>query len=209
MDNKENVCEEISTAGQENEEKSPLGKFKDVNALMQAYNSLQAEFTRRSQRLKQLERAGKPSEGEALSCEEKKGLEVTSVAQEEGRQGFDEQTEPMGQGLNESTPVAPKLVEDTAGIGKDAVAADSGENRKDGEVQTLPSAEELYRMASKDERVRLQIVGDYLQSLQTSGAPINKGGLGAPVTPPKKARSIGDAGTMALRMFLDANKTQF
>jgi hypothetical protein len=32
-----------------------LGKFKDVDALLQAYNSLQAEFTRRSQRLKELE----------------------------------------------------------------------------------------------------------------------------------------------------------
>ena len=32
-----------------------LGKFKDVNALLQAYNSLQAEFTKRCQRLKELE----------------------------------------------------------------------------------------------------------------------------------------------------------
>ena len=33
-----------------------LGKFKDVNALVKAYESLQAEFTRRSQKLKDLER---------------------------------------------------------------------------------------------------------------------------------------------------------
>ena len=33
-----------------------LGKFKDVSALLKAYDSLQAEFTRRSQRLKDLER---------------------------------------------------------------------------------------------------------------------------------------------------------
>lgn len=32
-----------------------LGKFRDVNALLKAYSSLQAEFTRRSQRLKELE----------------------------------------------------------------------------------------------------------------------------------------------------------
>jgi hypothetical protein len=32
-----------------------LGKFKDVKALMDAYTSLEAEFTRRSQRLKELE----------------------------------------------------------------------------------------------------------------------------------------------------------
>ena len=36
-----------------------LGKFKDVDALLEAYSSLEAEFTRRSQRLKELERAAK------------------------------------------------------------------------------------------------------------------------------------------------------
>lgn len=32
-----------------------LGKFKDVNALLSAYNSLQSEFTKRCQRVKELE----------------------------------------------------------------------------------------------------------------------------------------------------------
>ena len=32
-----------------------LGKFKDVNALLAAYNSLQSEFTKRCQRVKELE----------------------------------------------------------------------------------------------------------------------------------------------------------
>lgn len=36
-----------------------LGKFRDVRALMDAYNSLEAEFTRRSQRLRELEKAEK------------------------------------------------------------------------------------------------------------------------------------------------------
>lgn len=36
-----------------------LGKFKDVEALMQAYTALEAEFTRRSQKLKELEKANK------------------------------------------------------------------------------------------------------------------------------------------------------
>ncbi len=36
-----------------------LGKFRDVRALLDAYNSLEAEFTRRSQRLKELEKAEK------------------------------------------------------------------------------------------------------------------------------------------------------
>ena len=37
------------------EEKVSLGKFKDAKALLDAYNSLQAEFTKRCQRIKELE----------------------------------------------------------------------------------------------------------------------------------------------------------
>lgn len=36
-----------------------LGKFKDVAALLEAYEHLEAEFTRRSQRLKELEKASR------------------------------------------------------------------------------------------------------------------------------------------------------
>jgi hypothetical protein len=71
MDEKENVTlngegEEVEarqaaqsvaqdTVQNDREKGTLLGKFKDVDALLQAYNSLQAEFTRRSQRLKELE----------------------------------------------------------------------------------------------------------------------------------------------------------
>ncbi|MBR2614635.1 MAG: hypothetical protein IKC71_03450 [Clostridia bacterium] len=36
-------------------EEGKLGKFKDVNALLDAYNSLQSEFTKRCQKIKELE----------------------------------------------------------------------------------------------------------------------------------------------------------
>ena len=39
----------------ENDGEVSLGKFKDVNALLSAYNSLQSEFTKRCQRVKELE----------------------------------------------------------------------------------------------------------------------------------------------------------
>ena len=45
-----------------------LGKFKDVKALMEAYQALEAEFTRRSQRLKELE-ASKETEAPAAVAE--------------------------------------------------------------------------------------------------------------------------------------------
>ena len=42
-----------------------LGKFKDVKALAEAYRALEAEFTRRSQRLKELEEKQANKEADA------------------------------------------------------------------------------------------------------------------------------------------------
>lgn len=42
-----------------NQTEISLGKFKDVNSLLKAYNSLEAEFTKRCQRIKELEGAVK------------------------------------------------------------------------------------------------------------------------------------------------------
>ncbi len=64
---------------EENEQKNPdetqaealpdLGKFKSVDALLRAYGELEAEFTRRSQKLKALEDA-KTQKGEAGAVRE-------------------------------------------------------------------------------------------------------------------------------------------
>lgn len=60
------------TAGAENENKAAAvpEKFKDVKTLLKAYRDLEAEFTRRSQRLKELECGNKVSA--PLDAEEKK-----------------------------------------------------------------------------------------------------------------------------------------
>ncbi|MBQ9514436.1 MAG: hypothetical protein IJR66_05640 [Clostridia bacterium] len=52
-----NTTEVEEKKGSDVEEKVSLGKFKDVNALLNAYNSLEAEFTKRCQRVKELENA--------------------------------------------------------------------------------------------------------------------------------------------------------
>ena len=48
---------EVEKINGANKTEVSLGKFKDVSALLDAYNSLQAEFTKRCQRLKELEEA--------------------------------------------------------------------------------------------------------------------------------------------------------
>lgn len=57
---KKNLPDTADTATAEGKNAATdLGKFKDVQALMDAYTALEAEFTRRSQRLKELENATK------------------------------------------------------------------------------------------------------------------------------------------------------
>lgn len=77
MTGEENVCggKEGTERALEAEGKNGsavLGKFRDVNALAEAYGALEAEFTRRSQRLRELEkRAENPASGVAAGTAEK------------------------------------------------------------------------------------------------------------------------------------------
>ncbi len=69
--------ENVTAIAAEREGAAPLdlGKFKSVDALMKAYEELEAEFTRRSQRLKALEKSkaeeqnGQPAENIAKPAE--------------------------------------------------------------------------------------------------------------------------------------------
>lgn len=80
----ETVTADTAEAGK-NEAAAELGKFKDVKALMDAYQALEAEFTRRSQRLKELEAS---KEGEAPEAEAAANAEIPSQGAEKSGEGF-------------------------------------------------------------------------------------------------------------------------
>ena len=223
---KENGCLNSASTG--------VGKFKDVDALMKAYDCLQAEFTRRSQRLKQLEREAEnfKREGATATVVEKlrENAEKTK-AEEEKFDGFIaeiertnvrvrndgaiEQEKPANQATGEGEELVQKRAESPIGPSADeyivreveSKAEDTGDTAsveetfvaKSRDVQN--SSEELYRMASNDEQVRLKIIGEYLQSVGKTGAPLAKGGNGLLSTPPIKAKTLREAGEMALRWF--------
>ena len=65
----------------EDTNKVSLGKFKDVQALLSAYNSLSAEFTKRCQRIKELEGAVKSADKPVGPIENTEG----NVAQDKER----------------------------------------------------------------------------------------------------------------------------
>ena len=231
MEEKENVYKEttqtetgvMTQAGQEQENTAPekvstdLGKFRSVDALVKAYEALQSEFTRRSQRLKELEREADNSYASAEGGRgEKNGAEKLrkSAAQKRAEtKDFDTfvselesvraQTEktPKTQAEQPEIPIKGELVQDAleSEIGieqtnaKPSVAGGRGE-------ETL-SDDALYELVQKDEKVRLKIIGEYLTSIGRSGAPLMKGGTGTLVAPPLKPKTIDEAGNMALRFF--------
>ena len=243
MEKEENVYEGVlsteqsaDTKGDEARERTAsdkegsavLGKFKDVDALARAYSCLQAEFTRRSQRLKELEKDvenfAKKEQGatddaggsvvEKLrkslargKAEEKKfdnfvsELEQANVCAEdttalpaEPTQNKPEDSSTVFSGTHfEEQPFKESLDKPFSAMANTPVAND----RERGEL----SQEELYQRASRDEGVRLKIIGEYLASLGKAGAPLTKGGTNAFTTPPIQPKTIDDAGEMALRWF--------
>lgn len=81
------ICVAADTAEADNKGNtaaSATGKFKSVEALMSAYLSLEAEFTRRSQRLKELEES-KMNEASSQKCIEKEELLAAALSNEDVR----------------------------------------------------------------------------------------------------------------------------
>ncbi len=209
-----------------------LGKFKDVDALLKAYDCLQAEFTRRSQRLKQLEREREnyTSEGgthgaveklrrnaeKARRDEEKfdgfiaeiEGANVRALSKDDpspvqpvamATEGEDVRETPV-QTDRDSSKTAESVradgdrVEEVGGKVRESEGTFVAESRK----AQPPSFDELYRFANANEEVRLKIIGEYLHSVGKSGAPLVKGGNGLLSAPPLKAKTVREAGEMAL-----------
>lgn len=201
----------------EKEVSTVLGKFKDVGALARAYGSLQAEFTRRSQKLKELERQAENLKAEAEGSGAEK-LRKNAEARRAETKKFDafvretEKRPEAKQPLETAEEAPPKPSElETEAYGftaKTDAGAISGREAipsvaKSGDPTF--SSEELYERAKADEKVRLKIIGEYLASLKKPNAPLTVGGAGTLAAPPVRAKSIGDAGVMALSYFKKAS----
>lgn len=157
MEKEENIC--VKTEGteekvvmengakdccQENASAVP-SKFKDVDALARAYSALQSEFTRRSQRLKELERKVENLEGDAEARSGAEKLRKNAQLRKEEMRRFDSfvaETErvAMKQDVDASTLEEPTKEQPLM----NALGAENSENG-DTMVEVKPSAETLAR----------------------------------------------------------------
>ncbi len=154
-----------------------FGKFKDATALLKAYNSLQAEFTKRCQRVKELEGA--------LASLDKRENETAVL---------DTEKTPSAQ-QSDGVPTNVTSV-DTAVVGSSLQSDKTLPREKStGGNTTLGTAIDK---TAKDEK---EILKEYLKSVLT-GKPtaiIMDGGLGIK-TLPKAPKTIREAGAFAMEL---------
>ena len=242
MKKKENVYKETKATekitevsaetggGLPQEDSTVAKKFKDVNALARAYESLQAEFTRRSQRLKELEKrtenpyldasalensadsgAEKLRKNAELRREQTKEFDefVSDVSKAHEQAGPDEKNSPVAT-AEETADTAENAANGQVRIETTGEEGERQAEKKDGFIAenaspsvagNVPSTEDLYAQVCRDEGVRLRIIGEYLSSVGRGVAPITAAGAGTYVSPPRKAKNLGDAAAMALQYF--------
>ena len=170
MEKKDNVYEEAESTGKGMEKDTGTenacpeavstvpNKFKDVNALANAYASLQAEFTRRSQRLKELEKLTENLGGQAAlrggSGAEK--LRKNAQARRAEKQAFEAFVADMGRGNStvqaDVDGLEPRKPDENT-VGREDAKGGDGESteRETFEVAAVAETESAKRAAEAQE----------------------------------------------------------
>lgn len=188
-------CEDALKDSGNSEEPISLRKFKDERALLNAYQSLEAEFTKRCQRLKALE-----EENKVLKENAETSAKPSDVSDGGGRDAYAE--------FFETFPEACDLADKIAAY---AVGGDLGKRgtMERAYVDYLKSAlEDLKKESASKEYLISQIEGTpikdeiiraYLAGVKNSNnTPTLLGGGGEiPLSPLKKPRSLQEAGLLA------------
>ncbi len=162
-----------------------LGKFKDAQSLLKAYNSLQTEFTKKSQRLSELENSN-----------------TEFTREEKINQAIKE--------LEQNHNIAQKFSQDIKRAIKDVEASDY---RALAQQELLKNLEQTYRSANdyaedddflkayiyNNQAIKDNIIREYLANL-TNTAPVkvvSNISSSIPVSPPSIPATIQEAGKLA------------
>ena len=160
------------------------GKFKDAESLLKAYNSLEAEFTKKSQRLSLLE------------TENEKNLnQISKQAEQEKRvEEFITKFEiakPFGSALKES------LKQNENADIKDEALNLISKSYKTAEFYSQDE-EFLNNYIFSNQEIKDKIVKEYLSKVtQNSPIKVENGAGSITLTPPKKPTTIKEAGRLA------------
>lgn len=160
-----------------------FGKFKDAESLVKAYTNLEAEFTKKSQKLATLENEINLEKQQKSKQEELDGQVEDFVTKFEAVKPF-------------SSALKTSLQQEDGSIAEQAVKILSN-NYKTPE-QYVNDSEFLNNYIFSNKEIRDKIVKDYLSNItQNSPIKIEKSGSSISLTPPKQPTTIQEAGKLA------------
>lgn len=180
--------------GDENRGRSSFGKFKSASELLEAYNSLEKEFTKRSQRIKSLEREMTQSvQTPPKVYEQTDWRERVQNFLRENPSAVPFQKEIADVIVNEKLDGEPRCLE--LALAKVIIA--NYRSPKD----LADDGDFLESHIYGNSQIRERIIKDYLMSLSQTSAPktIGRGGQAA-LAPLKRPNSFSEAGEMTLSL---------
>ena len=161
-----------------------FGKFKDAESLVKAYSSLEAEFTKKSQKLAMLENEVNKEKAEQTKLAElDKRVEdfVTKF----------EEIKPFSCALKESL-----IKEDSTSLEEEAVKILTKHYKKPEDYAT--DNEFLNNYIYSNQEIKDRIVKDYLSKItQESPIKVERSGSSISLTQPKQPTTIQEAGKLA------------
>ena len=192
-----------------------LGKFKDVNSLLKAYENLESEFTRRSRRLKELE-------GEVLRNKEEitrrgassvipKGLGEGSSPEkaDETKNGGGKKDKREGDLPENAAVETPEKETENDGRIDDEnrKSAQKEDGKTDGIADSTEKTDEKGEKTEKGEgaadgyNAMEEIIKKYLLGIIKSRPPVTPASGTAVVVPPRKPKSFEEAGMLIKKDF--------
>lgn len=185
------TAETIGTeADGKNEKKSEYGKFRNPEELLRAYGELEREFTRRSQKLAELEKTGQRTQYSPDEEEWKAAVDGFFDALPSAR-GFAKE-------IAAELIAHPELKQDSNCLNNALTRVLLSKWKSPRELITDGQFLKEYVLSS--DSVKQAVINEYLQNLREGKPPLAlRGGGQALVTPMSKPKSIEEAGKLFLK----------
>ena len=161
-----------------------FGKFKDAESLVKAYSSLEAEFTKKSQKLAQLE-----SEKNTQILEQSRLAEIDKRVDDFVTKF--EKIKPFSSALKESLKT-----QENVNLEEEAITLLSNNYKRAEDY--INDSEFLNNFIYSNKEIKDKIVKDYLSSItQNSPIKVDRSSSSITLTPPKQPTTIQEAGKLA------------
>ena len=166
-----------------------FGKFKDAKSLLSAYNSLQAEFTRRCQRVKELQR-----EVDRLSK-----INVNDNAFKNLSNGEIGVNESVNNSLTDAEALIMAKRNGNSKIQADELNGGNNDLNFDSENSINNSS----NLTALPNDIKQKIIREYLNDIENlkPSVTLMSGNGNAIVVPPSKPKSVAEAGELARHIF--------